>query len=74
MSDDNTRAAWVCALWSGVATRLIKERAAREPPMTAKAVAQLKSLIQESLRGHPYLEEPAREALAVLPAPREGLE
>ncbi len=66
MSDDNTRAAWVCALWSGHAQRLIKERVGREPAMTAKAATQVRSAILESLRGHPYLEEPARQALAEL--------
>jgi hypothetical protein len=66
MSDDNTRAAWVCAIWSGVAARLIRERRTKEPPMTDKAVAQVRSSISMSIPGHPYLEEPAREALAEL--------
>lgn len=66
MSDDNTRAAWVCAIWSGVAERLIEERLGREPPMTEKQREQVRSSISESLRGHPYLEEPARQALAAL--------
>jgi hypothetical protein len=66
MNDDNTRAAWVCAIWCGVAARLIKERLRREPPMTEAQSAKVRSMIQESLRGHPYLEMPAREALAEL--------
>ena len=67
--DDNTRAVWVCAIWAGVATRLIQERKAKEPPMTERAVAQIRANIQASLQGHPYLEEPAREALAALDRP-----
>jgi hypothetical protein len=66
MSDENTRSAWVCGIWCGVATRLIRERLAREPPMTEKQATQVRSMIQESLRGSPYLEMPAREALAEL--------
>jgi hypothetical protein len=64
--DDNTRAAWACAIWAGVATKLIRERKAKLPSMTEKAVSQIRSLISASLQGHPYLEEPAREALAAL--------
>lgn len=68
MSDgnDSTRAAWVCAIWCGVAARLIRERRRREPPMSERAEDQIRSVIADSLRGHPYLEEPAAEALAAL--------
>jgi hypothetical protein len=66
--DDNTRAAWVCAIWCGVATLLIQERRRREPPMTEKAVHQVRAAIENALRGHPYLEGPAAEALAALEA------
>ena len=69
MSDVNSQAAWVCAIWCGVATRLIRERKAKEPPMTKKSIAQVRSAIEASLHGHPYLEEPAREALAALDRP-----
>lgn len=67
--DDNARAAWVCAIWAGVATRLIRERKAKLPSMTEKAVSQIRSAITTSLQGHPYLKEPAREALAALDEP-----
>lgn len=64
--DENTRAAWVSALWCGVATRLIKERKEREPSMTEEQTKKVRSMIRESLRGHPYLEMSARDALAEL--------
>ena len=51
--DDNTRAAWVCAIWAGVATRLIRERKAKEPPMTERAVAQSERTSKLRCQGHP---------------------
>lgn len=66
MTDVDARAAWVCAIWCGVAARLIRERKAKEPPMSVRAVEHIRSSITTSLQSHPYLEEPAREALVAL--------
>lgn len=66
MGDDNTRAAWVCALWCGVAARLIRERVGRSPALTEVQVAVVRKLVRGSLPGHPYLEVPAAEALQAL--------
>lgn len=64
--DDNTRAAWVCAIWCGIAARRIRELKAREEGLSEKSSQQIRSAITMALQGHPYLEEPAREALEIL--------
>ena len=65
MSDVDSRAAWVCALWCGVAQRLIRERLAKGP-IDAKQRAIIERCITNALMGHVYLVEPAYEALAEL--------
>jgi hypothetical protein len=69
MADIDLRSAWVCGLWCGVSQWLICERLAADHergPYTERAKKADASCIRKVMVGHPYLEEPAREALALL--------
>ena len=72
MNNIDSRQAWTCAIWCGIATRMIRERLAPDHvrgPFAEKDRKHVRSLIASALREHPYLAEPAAEALAALGGP-----
>lgn len=59
-------ACWACALWSGVAAKLIRERLAdtAKKPLIPEARAAIISRINRAVSLDPYLGEVACDALA----------
>jgi hypothetical protein len=60
------RQCWQCALWTGVAFKLIVERISREPRLTSPQVETIRRAIRDASRGVDYLSSSAGEALQLL--------